>query len=394
MDSIVNKENLSGGSDAKPAPLTARVAPPIDLDKHLRDLIGVNEDTHLVFSFFLDLTDAGGVHRQLRKLGHQLEAALDMAAVMELFEAEAAILDKLGQGLDEPYAGLACHCRAGAEGFLRLIAFHVPFRPIAVANSHPHILPLIELRDSYDRYVVLISTEQKARILEIVLGSVTREAWLERPELRKRVGREWTREHYQNHRRDRDRQFIREKIRLLEELMNQAGHTHLILAGSNQRIAMIEKELPESLRKRVVDVCRIGVNDPREKVVAETIQSFIEQEAYESQMNLERLQTAILQGSGAVVGLDDCEAALQAGVIDTLIATASEDKPAHRLSTYPHRSPCGDFLTVEKRFEQLLQRAIAQEVPVEFVPRGSFLDDYAGCGALLRYRGAEHVVAR
>ena len=37
--------------------------------------------------------------------------------------------------------------------------------------------------------------EKTAGILEIDAGSVTESLWMERPELRKRIGREWTKEH-------------------------------------------------------------------------------------------------------------------------------------------------------------------------------------------------------
>lgn len=366
-----------------------------ELDAHLSDLIAVDEiKEHLVFSFFIDLADPDGVSNQIRRQVRRLEAGLDSSAASDLYEAESSVLNLIGKGLDAAYQGLACHFRTGSQGFLKAIAFHVRFKPAVMADTLPQIVPLIELRDSYDRYVVMISTEDQARILEIVLGSVTREAWLKRPELRKRVGREWTRNHYRNHQKDRDRQFIREKVDKLKELMVQAGHTHLILAGSPQRVALIEKELPEPLRKRIVDICRLGVRDPLEKVVAETIKAFIEQETYESQVNLERLREAILRGSGAVVGLDNCEAALEAGVVDTLIVTSSDEVNTSRHVVFRHRNREGGYVTLHKRFEQLLQRAVAHQTLIEFVPRGSFLDDYAGCGAILRYRGAEHAIVQ
>lgn len=366
-----------------------------DLDTHLKELIAVDEEKgHLVFSAFLDLSDTNGIPNQLRLQVRRLETGLDSSAASDLYEAESAILNLIGNGLNSAYQGLACHFRGGPKSFMKAIAFHVPLKPSVIADSLPLIVPLIELRDSYDRYVVLISTESQARILEIVLGSVTREAWLKRPELRKRVGREWTRNHYQNHQRDRDRQFIREKVSKIKELMVQKGHTHLILAGNPQRISMIEKELPEPLRKRIVDICRLGLRDPREKVVAETIEAFIQQEAYESQVNLERLREGILRGSGAVVGLDQCEGALEAGVVDTLIVASSDENSLSRHVVFRHRNRDGGYVTLHKRLEQLLQRAVGLQTPIEFVPRGSFLDDYSGCGAILRYRGAEHAIVK
>ena len=78
-----------------------------------------------------------------------------------------------------------------------------------------------------------LSTQAEgATTLEVNLGAVTKEIWAERPELRQRVGREWTRDQYQNHSRDRADRFIKEKVEILDRLMSQGSQTHLILAGS------------------------------------------------------------------------------------------------------------------------------------------------------------------
>jgi len=80
---------------------------------------------------------------------------------------------------------------------------------------------------------------------EVHTGSITGSLWVERSEQRKRIGRAWTKEHYQNHREDRGSKFIREKIRILGRVMSVGGHTHLILAGNPQRIARLTKALPK-----------------------------------------------------------------------------------------------------------------------------------------------------
>ena len=48
------------------------------------------------------------------------------------------------------------------------------------------------------------------------VGEVTSDLWASRPELRQRVGRMWTREHYMRHRLDRGNRFFKEKIKILQ----------------------------------------------------------------------------------------------------------------------------------------------------------------------------------
>lgn len=82
--------------------------------------------------------------------------------------------------------------------------------------------------EDYHRYVVLLTSQACVRILEVNLGAATTKAWTEQPELRQRVGREWTKAHYESHRRERTSRFLKEQIDLLENLMVDGGHTHLI----------------------------------------------------------------------------------------------------------------------------------------------------------------------
>lgn len=67
------------------------------------------------------------------------------------------------------------------------------------------------LEDTYHRYVVLLAARDWIRILEVNLGATTIQAWTEQPELRERVGREWTKAHYESHRRERTSRFLKEQ---------------------------------------------------------------------------------------------------------------------------------------------------------------------------------------
>ena len=48
----------------------------------------------------------------------------------------------------------------------------------------------------------MISTTESARILDVNLGAIKAQLWKERSELRQRIGREWTKRHYESHQRE------------------------------------------------------------------------------------------------------------------------------------------------------------------------------------------------
>ena len=122
--------------------------------------------------------------------------------------------------------GVAIFTRGGSKPFFKALQFEVALPNKVTLDTIPHIYDLVLMKDTYHRYVVLITTNAMARIVEVCVGSVTKELWSEQPELRKRVGREWTKEHYQSHKKNRSKKFIKEKISILEKLMERENHTH------------------------------------------------------------------------------------------------------------------------------------------------------------------------
>lgn len=360
-----------------------------DLDGHLRKLIDVEENDDLFFSIYLDLSSTLNAEHQLHDLVRSILPTLDEESIDTLFQAESYILDIVGERIRDEHKGLAVHYRGGVNQSLSVIAFHLPVKPAICADNSPNILQLIEMRDSFDRYIVLISTGIRARIMEIVLGTVTREVWIERPKLHQNGESRWSREHYKNYKNEQNLRFIDEKIGILEDLSQKGSCSRLILAGTTRKIAEVEKQLPLGLRNRIIDICNLQVDDSKEKIVRETIQLYAEQENFESRNILERLEMTILSGGGAVIGLDVIEDALQYGVIETLIVTKSTDTKGRASRVFRHKKPDGNYLTEEKRRDRLIKIAIKRGLKIEFVSPGSFLDHYSGVGAILRYRGAE-----
>ena len=141
----------------------------------------------------------------------------------------------------------------------------------------------------------------------------------ERPELRKRVGREWTKEHYQNHRKERTGRFIKEKIKILEQLMSAGGYAHLILAGHPTITTRVRSEFPKHLPEKLIDVVPASGKTSVSDVVEATLASFIEQEEKESRAAAEEIERQIRTGGLAVTGAGPSFLALKRGRADILV---------------------------------------------------------------------------
>ena len=291
-----------------------------DLQSHLRQLAALPESDAPVVSCYLDLGTSRARWQSLferrTKLLRRITPAADLAA---LDAAVDRIRSFLRDEISPQARGVAIFARAGRDAYFCTLQFEVSTPNWISVDTVPNIYHLIELKDTFDRYLVLFSTSESARIFEIHLGAVTSELWLQQPELRRRVGREWTRLHYQNHRRDRDRGFVREKIQALERLMSGRGYAHLILAGDSQRLAMIRRELPKTLGEKVIDVVSATAGLTDKEVVNATLASFVQEEERESQ-TLAQLLLRELRGDGlAVAGAANSLQVLRRGQADALL---------------------------------------------------------------------------
>ena len=274
-----------------------------ELQHHIRMLATLEETSSPMVSCYINLeTNLVDARRTLKNQAQKISKGLPVHSHPEFDEALMTIEEYLGTPFLSHTKGLALFTRSGPSPFWLALQFDVPLPNWLAVDTTPNIYHLVELKDTYHRYVVMILTEEKVRIIEVNLGSVTEDVWRERPELRQRVGREWSREHYQNHRRNRTDQFIKEQISVLEQLMSAGGHSHLILAGNPRLLARVRRELPKPLTDKLINSVVTAGSDKLSEVVAVTLSRFIEQEELESQAMVERLQRHIHTGGLAVIG--------------------------------------------------------------------------------------------
>ncbi|MBI1790663.1 MAG: host attachment protein [Acidobacteria bacterium] len=254
--------------------------------------------------------------------------------------------------------------------------------------------------------MVLISREGSARILGVNLGAVTEDVWKESPALRERVGREWTKEHYRNHRRERTNRFINELIKILDQLMFAGGYGHLILAGSPRVTSQIRKALPKHLAAKVVDIVPASEYDRTKDVVAATLLSFIEQEERESLAVVDRLLKEVNTNGLAVAGTRASFESLKRGQVDVLVLGKAYEpdlgwacgaceamevgRPAPNTCSQCGARRIGEFNVKE----ELVRMAEQMESGVEVVNHSDALMRLGGVGCLLRFLGPEQYGAK
>ncbi len=369
----------------------------MDIEKlrvHIRALIMLEETAAPVLSCYLDLE--AGYREFLDARVRVLRKGLRWAARPAFEEALSRVEIFLASERWPGAKGAAVFARGGERHFLLPLQFQVPLPNRLSVDYVPNVYELVELKDTYHRYVVLIAMADSARILEVNLGEVTLDLWTVHPELRERVGSGWTREHYQVRRRDRADRFFKEKIAVLDRLMSQGGHTHLILAGNPRIVARVRESLPRHLAEKLVDVVPAPANARTADIVAATLSTFVEHEAQESLETVALLLREIRRDGLAVCGTAPSLEALARGQADLLVMAGTYLPPAGwgcracnalDVGAAPAACPqCGERQTRAADLkEQMVKLAERNACNVEIVRHSDPLMELGGVGCLLRY---------
>ena len=370
-----------------------------NLQEHVLTLATLPETDASVISCYLTLHD-GRIknHNALDRHVRPLIGGLIGQTRKDFEDALEPIGQYLAEELLPEAEGVAIFSRAGKAPFFLPLQFRVPLPNWMAVGTTPNIYHLVELKDTYHRYVVMISTKESVRICQVNLGAVTEQLWTQRPELRKRVGREWTKEHYQKHSRDRAQRFFKEKIKILEQVMSVGRYTHLVLAGHPKVTNRVRRELPKHLAEQLIDEVPASGRTPISEVVKATLASFVEQEESESRAAAEEIERQIRIGGLAVSGTEASLLALERDQADTLVMARSySPDPGWRCTTcgfmdiQSHRPKACPQCAVTTLHgldirETMVKLAEQQGCTVEVVNQSESLTRFGGVGCLLRYR--------
>jgi len=365
---------------------------------HIRRLASLPETPAPVVSCYLRVEGGHLKHRRVfTSRVEELKRSFAGEAAQQFEEALAPIERFLSVELHRGSKGVAVFSRSGRQPFFLALQFFVPLPTWIAADTLPNIYHLVELKDTYWRFVVLACSQDTARIVSVNLGAVTLDLLRERPELRQRLGREWTKEHFRKHRSTRTRQFIGDAVEALSEVMTSGSYDHLILAGDPRMTAMVRRVLPSHLAQRLSGVIRKPGRTEARDVVANSIESFAEAEHRESKAAAEELQRRLRIGGLAVAGTRASYWALKLGRVETLVmSTEYSPSPGwvcrgcllDRTGQSPHLCPaCGSRALKHLRIrEAMLRMAEQRRCQVELVRDSATLRRLGGVGCLLHFR--------
>jgi hypothetical protein len=164
-----------------------------------------------------------------------------------------------------------------------------------------------------------------------------------------------------------DKRFAKEAAAAIERLVQRERAQHVILAGDERTIPVLEDELSEVVRALVDHVTRLEIRSTGDEVRAEVLPVLAAIEDAEALDAADRAIAGERAGDLGVTGIDATMAALEAGQVDQLVI----DEAAR--------------IDPDLRGE-LVRQAALTDAGVEIVHDHAGLARRDGVGATLRFR--------
>jgi peptide subunit release factor 1 (eRF1) len=263
-------------------------------------------------------------------------------------------------------------------------------------GARPHVRPLLEAFDEHERYGVILSDKERARLFTVFLGEIEEEGeTVAEGEVRhkKSSGSDHLRSQMQFQRRDdlHVQQNLRDAAGVMDAIERAHAFDRLVLAGPVEATSALVKVLPRPLADRVVGTVRLPIDATAADVLERTseIAARVERDAEDR-----LVQRALDDGA---CGLAPVLAALQEGRVmhllyaDGIAAPGTECTGCHVLAASNGTGVCeycGSRLDpLDDVVERAIDRAQDAGARIEQV-RGdpaARLQDVGGIGALLRY---------
>lgn len=306
------------------------------------------------------------VRRRLDAIGDRLDAH---GPARESFDRDRERIERLFEGDElndvEGVAVFACD----RIGLWEAMGAQVEFDTQVGSGPTADLFQLARLLDDQVSAVVAVVDTNTCRLFVTRRGGIAERRGLDEDtaEHEHHDTGGWSQARFQRHVDMQDRRFAAEAAAAIHRLVRRERPQHVILAGDERVIPLLDAELSEAVRPLVEHVARIDMRASRQDVRDEIRPILAALEEADGRAAAERAVAGWQAGDLGVVGIDDTMAALEAGQVDELLidetASADEDLRA-----------------------ELIRQAAVTDAHVEIVRDHPALAAHDGVAAMLRWR--------
>jgi peptide chain release factor subunit 1 len=294
-----------------------------ELNELLR-LEGSTDSRILSLYLNVDQTYAANLNRgfdtALKNLISQYEAALADPHRIRRFGEDLNRVMEFMRNYSPKKKSLVLFCDASRD-FLWHRHVHVRLENRIYWEKRPYVRPLIEARDEFERYGLILTDRAHARLFTITLNEIEehKEAFAEADVRRfDGPGTDHLRSQMtlQRNADEHARWHLKNVADIMERLVDGQQFGRLILAGPIEPVTELERLLSQRLQKRVIGKLAIALEAKEQEILEDTREFVVQRERQDENETVARLITAAAKHRQAVTGLPaTIEAAVEGRIL-------------------------------------------------------------------------------
>lgn len=292
--------------------------------------------------------------------------------------------------------GLALFASGGSDDIMVVPLPAAPADDI-IWSERPSITPLEAMLDEYERLAVVLFDAERVRLFTVFLGAIeTHQQFVDAVPGKQATGGWFGLEQtgFARHREDHLRRHAERTVRALMLLLRKHSFDRVLLAGPDEALAVLKRELPRPLRARLAGTLDVPLFASDADVLKATIRAA---EAIERRTEVDLVEELLEDATTrhVVVGLAGTLNALADGRVHLLLIAEHFDAPGSlcpkcgRLVPDEHLCPaCGEVTQPSARLhEAIVEQTLAQGAKIETVSGAAAarLEEHGGVGAWTRF---------
>lgn len=317
----------------------------------------------------------------------------------ESFDRDAErILAFIAGGLDNTISGLAVFACSAKELFETIqLTASIPEHRIYVYNQ-PHLYQLALIDDENPRYAAVLTDANRARIFVFGLGRKLDDDNVKGKKMhRVKVGG-WSQARYQRRVENAQQQHAKEVAEHLAQIVREDRVTQVVIAGDSETISVLTEQLPQEIRRMVVEGPKIPNTASEHEIFAATIETIKEESAKTEGDIVSRLFEAYRARGLAVAGPEATLEALTNGQVDELVLSqlleVTNEEPVRIDAVIAPEIPDASGGTESDQRREvslpdlLVTKAKQTGATITFIHESTLLESIGGVGAFLRWRNS------
>ena len=312
--------------------MSSTIAEPLaaTMEEPLARLVAFEPTTFPVLSVYLNTqSDQHGrtpevtpyLHREFKALARTWAPG---SPERHSFDRDVERIVSYATGKIDPAAnGVAIFACWGAEEFFEAIQLTTPIEDNRVyVYNQPDLYRLARLDEQYPRYAAVLTDTNTARIFVFGLGHVIDAEEVKGKKVhRVKVGG-WSQSRYQRRVGNAHQEHAKEVIERLAQIVREDKVSHIILAGDQVVIPLLEEQLPREMVP-MVEVMKLDLHASEQDVLTATLAKLQEQEATTAAEKVDRLMQHYRARGLAVVGPQETLEALANGQVEELLISGA-----------------------------------------------------------------------